>query len=153
MNPEYKDKVDTFKEPFKGEAKKILIEVEAPQGDDAPNPDDDAQPQDAVEVDPLADTDDEKDLKKAPKNFYELDRLSYVVRAIDFECAALPVGAVKLTSEHQLRYNDTFKGLSQTDAAKITSYQHFRAPITEEKQEFISSFHFSIADLLIIPFY
>ena len=46
------------------------------------------------------------------KNFTELDRLAYVVRSIDNDCALAPVGAFKLTPTHELRYNDAFNGLS-----------------------------------------
>jgi hypothetical protein len=75
--------------------------------------------------------------QEPPKNYTELDRLAYVVRAIDFDCAALPVGAVKLSPTHELRYNDTFKGLITSEAADLSNYQHFRNPVTEEMKEFI----------------
>jgi hypothetical protein len=75
--------------------------------------------------------------QEPPKNYTELDRLAYVVRAIDFDCAALPVGALKLTPNHELRYNDSFKGLSTSEAADLSNYQHFRQPVTEEMKEFI----------------
>jgi len=54
------------------------------------------------------------------------------------DCAALPVGAVKLSPTHELRYNDTFKGLNISEAAELKNYQHFRNPLTEDKKEFIS---------------
>jgi radial spoke head protein 9 len=38
----------------------------------------------------------------------EVDRLAFVVRAIEIECASLPVGSLKLLPNHELRYNKTF---------------------------------------------
>ena len=51
-------------------------------------------------------------MKIPPKNFTELDRLAYVVRAIDVDCQIVPVGAFKLSPEHELHYNYNFKGLN-----------------------------------------
>lgn len=85
----------------------------------------------------LEDTDDEEE-EKEPQNFLEKDRLAYVVRAIDNDCATLPIGALKLSPLHELRYNDAFKGLSIQDALSLSSYQHFRPVQTEEMKEFIS---------------
>lgn len=139
INLEFRDKVDGFRGPFKGQHDDILIPV--PEGDgDAPaddikqDVDDDGQPK---EIDPLAITDEDIEIKKPPKPFTELDRLAYVVRSIDQECASLPVGALKLTPTHQLRYNETFKGLSMTEAVKLQNYQHFKPAATEEKLDFI----------------
>ena len=39
-------------------------------------------------------------LKIKPKNFKELDRLAYVVRTIETQCATVPIGAFKLTPMH-----------------------------------------------------
>jgi radial spoke head protein 9 len=64
-------------------------------------------------------SDDELDIKVPPKNFTELDRLAYVVRSIENDCSVLPVGAVKLTPTHELRYNDSFRGLSIENAFSI----------------------------------
>jgi len=61
-------------------------------------------------------------LKIPPKNFTELDRLAFVVRAIENDCALAPVGAFKLTPTHELRYNDSFKGLSLADVGKLHNY-------------------------------
>jgi radial spoke head protein 9 len=66
------------------------------------------------------------------------------VRAIDNDCASLPVGALKLTPSHELRQNESFKGLNTHDALELKNYQHFRPPTQEDVKEFISiSFHFN----------
>jgi len=57
------------------------------------------------------------DIKIPPKNFTELDRLAYVVRAVENDCSVAPVGAFKLTPTHELRYNDSFKGLALNEVA------------------------------------
>jgi len=139
INNEYKDKVDTIRQPFTGRPEEILINVtgedeeqqEAPRGEEE-------EVKENENRDPLADTDDEAEIKVPPKNFTELDRLAYVVRAIDIDCTALPVGALKLSPTHELRYNDSFKGLSITEASDLKNYQHFRNPLSEEKKEFIT---------------
>ena len=60
------------------------------------------------------------------------------MRAIDNDCSTLPIGALKLTPLHELRYNDAFKGLSIEDSLSLKSYQHFRPVQSEEMKEFIS---------------
>jgi len=78
--------------------------------------------------------------------------LAYVVRAIENDCAALPIGAVKLTPNHEIRPNQTFKGLSIQEGKKLSNYQHFRNVQSKEKKEFIEKgdaiFHFDFLDPL-----
>lgn len=112
--------------------------------DENPDKPKEENPEEANQENPekklLEDTDDEKELKVVPKNFTELDRLAYVVRAIDIDCSVVPVGAFRLTPNHELRYNDEFKGLSLKDIKNVSNYMHFRNPQTVEKQEFIGTF-------------
>ena len=56
----------------------------------------------------------------------ELDRLVYVVFAIENDCAVCPVGAFKLTPQHQVRRNEAFKGLEGEEYLQASNYQHFR---------------------------
>ncbi len=69
--------------------------------------------------DSLASTEEEK---IPPKNFTELDRLAYVVRAIDHETQVVPKGAFKLTPDHELERNRNFSGLRRENALDIKSY-------------------------------
>lgn len=71
------------------------------------------------------------------KNFSELERLSFVVNTIENQCALVPVGALKLTPTHEILVNTCYKGLNQQESLELKSYQHFRKPQSEEKQEFI----------------
>lgn len=83
-------------------------------------------------------------------NFKEIDRLAYVVRSIENDCAIAPVGTFKLTPTHELRYNDSFKGLQMDDLLKPKNYQHLRAPQSLEKKEQIARddalFYFDFLD-------
>ena len=51
----------------------------------------------------------------------------------------VPIGALKLTPAHELRYDDNYKGLTPAEGVSIDNWQHFRAPQTEEKQAVISN--------------
>jgi len=64
--------------------------------------------------------------------------LAYVVRAIENDCASVPVGAFKLTPAHELRYDEHFKGLNPKDAFTLDSWQHFRAPQDPSRISLIS---------------
>lgn len=84
---------ETFQKIFycKGEEPPVVDPVE---GEEKPN-----------------ESDEEENVKVKPKAFTELDRLAYVVRAIENDCSLVPVGAFKLTPTHELRYNDSFRGV------------------------------------------
>lgn len=73
-----------------------------------------------------------------PTFFTELDRLTYVVRAVENDCAAVPIGAFKLTPAHELRYDDNYTGLTPEEALSFTNWQHFRAPQADSKKEIIA---------------
>ena len=106
-----------------------------PDGGDNPNPDDGANNQ--AQINKAVESDEEEEVKVPPKNFTELDRLAYIVRAIETECQLVPVGAYKLTPNHELRLNEAFMGLTLNEASDINNYQHFRNPMSEDKKAFI----------------
>ena len=111
-----------------------------PEGDNPANPEDGGNQAQQKKND----ADEEEDIKVPPKNFTELDRLAYVVRAIETECQLVPIGAYKLTPNHELRLNEAFVGLTLSEAADIQNYQHFRNPISEDKKAFICKFIFEL---------
>ena len=89
------------------------------------------------EVDSLADSEDlaeEANKKPVPDKFTELDKLAYVVRAIENDCSIVPCGAFKITPTHELRYDDNFQGLELNDVDNLNNWQHFRAPQSEDVQ-------------------
>jgi len=86
----------------------------------------------------LSDISEEEEIKIPPKDLtgislsyliniiIELDRLTYVVFAIENDCAIAPVGSFKMTPNHQVRRNESFKGLNKDEAGSLNSYMHFR---------------------------
>jgi len=75
----------------------------------------------------LSDISEEEEIKIPPKDLtgncfiiliinLELDRLTYVVFAIENDCAIAPVGSFKMTPTHQVRRNESFKGLTKDEA-------------------------------------
>ena len=67
----------------------------------------------------------------------EVDRLAYVIRAIEIDCAALPVGSLKLLPNHEIRYNKNYQSVDSQTALRLDNWMHFRHPLTQEKQDLI----------------
>jgi len=72
--------------------------------------------------------------KSISLNVLELDRLTTVVFAIENDCQVCPVGAFKMTPDHQVRRNEAFKGLNGQDACDLSNYMHFRNVQDEQKR-------------------
>jgi len=73
------------------------------------------------------------------RDLTELDRLTFVVYAIENDCQICPVGSFKMTSEHQVRRNEAFCGLAKDQAANLDCYAHFRNVQGAEKKEALDS--------------
>lgn len=56
----------------------------------------------------------------------ELDRLSFVVHSIEYECQIVPVGSYKRTPVGDIHKNEAFRGLKADAAVQLCSYMHFR---------------------------
>ena len=67
-------------------------------------------------------SDEDAEKKEVLVNFKEIDRLAYVVRSIEMDCSLVPVGAYRLTTSHELRYNDSFNGLSTEEANNLKNF-------------------------------
>lgn len=52
----------------------------------------------------------------------ELDRLAYLVNAVETDCQVVPRGSVKMTPIKEVRRNEGFKGLKKDSAFDITNY-------------------------------
>ena len=74
---------------------------------------------------PLEDSSSDDEIKVPPKNFTELDRLSFTIRAIENDCQCVPLGSIKLTPLHEVRRNEAFKGLCPDTAFDLKHYIHF----------------------------
>lgn len=75
-----------------------------------------------------------EEIKVPPKELTEIDRVRFVVSAIENDCQMAPVGAFKMTAHHQLRRNEAFRGLSEEQALSLHSYIHFRNAQSEESK-------------------
>ena len=65
----------------------------------------------------------------------ELDRLAFVVNAIEENCQLVPKGAFKLTPTNEIRYDETFYGLTIQTGNLLENYQHFREPVEQKNRE------------------
>ena len=63
--------------------------------------------------------------------------MKYVTLAIENDCQIAPLGAFKMTSQHQVRRNEAFKGLTQENSLWLENYLHFRNVQTEIKKELL----------------
>ena len=87
-------------------------------------------------MDPLASSESEdENAKIVPVDLKEIDRIHYIVRAIENDCHVVPQGAFKLTTAHEVHRNEAFKGLSISEIFKLNSYSHFRNVQQKEKKE------------------
>jgi hypothetical protein len=78
------------------------------------------------EPDDTASNSGEEKAKKKERVLTELDRLADSVHNIDSNCCVVARGQFVLTATGEILKNDSFKGLSSTDAGKLTSYGLFR---------------------------
>ena len=135
QHTEYVNKYNDF---FTGDHTKILENLETPagEGEGDAQPDADQNEGEGGENAKDIDTESEEDeVKIPPKNLTELDRLAFVVLAIENDCQILPVGSIKLTPLHEVRKNEAFKGLDNETAFLEESYLHFRSAQTKEKKD------------------
>lgn len=80
---------------------------------------------------------DSLELPEGKKGVTELDRLAYIVNAVERECQTVPVGAMKMTPLHEVRRNEGFKGLRGAAAWSLSSYAHFRVVLSKEKRDLV----------------
>lgn len=71
--------------------------------------------------------------EEAAKVLTEVDYLAQVVQEIDFDTAVVPKGAYCVSEEHQVVSAIDFKGLSNMEAASLSSYLHYRPPMSIAK--------------------
>lgn len=133
-NAQNKEKVDTMDSNFTGEPEKVLIEVENKENAEENKANEEGN--EKIEG-KQEDSESEDKIKIIPKNLTELDRLAYVVAAIENDCQTVPNGSFKLTPQHELRREEYFKGLKCEELIDIKNYSHFRNVQTEEKKDFI----------------
>jgi radial spoke head protein 9 len=83
----------------------------------------------------LIELDSNHGLELPKRGVTELDRLSYLVNAVDQDCFLIPQGSFKMTPIKEIRKNEAFKGLKKDQAFKLESYLHFRKPTGKDKKD------------------
>jgi len=136
INAEYRKEAETNVSLFSGEHDKIIIEVKQPEEEEE-NQEAKAEGSQEGGENLEGEEEEEKEEKIPPKNFTELDRLAYVVRAVDVETSVVPLGAFKITPSHELRRNEAFRGLSQENVGLLHNYFHFRNVQSQAKKELL----------------
>ena len=63
----------------------------------------------------------------------ELDRLSYLVNQIDYDCAVVPDPAMKSSQTGELMINLGYTGQTPEEIAMLQSYKHFRSTDEEKR--------------------
>lgn len=141
LNDQHKDKYDKITTVLTGNPKLVLpggqvepVKVPGEGGEGAEG--DQVAKKTVKEIDPLASSEEEDpNALIVPVNMKEIDRVHYLVRAIENDCHVIPQGAIKLTTAHEVARNESFKGLSAAEAFTLANYSHFRNVQTKEKKE------------------
>jgi hypothetical protein len=136
LNDQHIEYIDRDNGFFKGEPNRKL--KQPAEGEEEPP----AEPEEAGEDDEEgakkeldSNESEAEEIKVPPKELTEIDRLNYVVYAIENDCQIAPLGAFKMTSQHQVRRNEAFKGLGASDSLNLTNYVHFRNVQDAQKKE------------------
>jgi len=133
LNDQHKELVNRDTSYFLGDpAKKLNAVAEGEgEGEEPAAAEEEGKEGEEAEED---DKSEEEEIKVPPKDLTEVDRLKYVVLAIENDCQIAPVGAYKMTAQHQVRRNEAFKGLDSSASTDLNSYLHFRNVQTDEKK-------------------
>lgn len=137
LNEQHREAVDRNNELFMGQPKKVLVNVENKEEGEGEEP----APEEAEEGeegagarDNKSDKTEEEEIQVPPKNLREIDRLAYVVRAIEDNCQIVPLNAFKMTPNHEVARNESFHGLCKEESLNLNNYLHFRNVQTPKKK-------------------
>lgn len=71
----------------------------------------------------MSDSLDEEEIqKRLVPELKEKDRLAYLIRAIDADCASLPVGYLKILPSNEIRINRNFKSKKLEDSLSLKNW-------------------------------
>ena len=132
LNDQHKEFIDRDHTFFTGEPNRKLISTQAEGEEEAQEP---PEEEEEGQKEPDSEVSEKEEVQVPPKDLTELDRLKYVVQAIENDCQIAPAGAFKMTSLHQVRRNEAFKGLTSKTSTALNSYVHFRNVQTEAKKK------------------
>lgn len=126
--------VDLDEMPFEGNPDKVLDAAvkENEEGEAEPEAAEAGEEDEEKQQD--SDATEEEEIAVPKRDLKEIDRLTFVVFAIENDCQICPVGSFKMTSEHQVTRNESFNGLKKQDAHVLDNYMHFRNVQTEDKK-------------------
>jgi radial spoke head protein 9 len=127
LNDQHKGAVNNANSYFEGNPKKKLVSVKKEGEEGGEGGDGGAKAEEggaegegaAKNQENLSDLSEEEEIKIPPKDLTELDRLTFVIYAIENDCSIAPVGAFKMTPTHQVRRNEAFRGLAGVDAGSL----------------------------------
>ena len=135
LNTQHKEKYDGIVGGFRGDGKHVYIQVDGhrEEGEEAVK-----EEKSEKERDPLASSSEEDPLKDfIPRNLTEEDRLLYIVHAIENDCNIVPKGSFRMTTEHEVERNASFRGLNTDSAFQLNQYSHFRNCQDQTKKELL----------------
>ena len=121
--------IDSCATYFLGEPNKALNQKDGDDQEAEPPVEEEAEnlsESGSVKKDKDSEQSDEEEIKVPKRNLTEVHRLSYIVNAIENDCHTCPMGAFKMTPEHELRRAEAFRGLDKEQAVQLGNYQHFR---------------------------
>lgn len=135
LNDQHKDFIDRDKSYLTGEPQRKLKQpAEGEDGEAEPAAEEANEEEDGEKKELDSDVSEQEEVKVPPKELVEIDRLKYIVLAIENDCQIAPVGAFKMTAQHQVRRNEAFKGLSSQDSLSLDNYLHFRNVQSDQKK-------------------
>jgi hypothetical protein len=127
LNDQHKDYIDRDKSYLTGEPmRKLKQPAEGEEAEAEAPAEEPADEEDGEKKELDSDVSEPEEVRVPPKELIELDRLKYIVLAIENDCQIAPVGAFKMTSQHQVRRNEAFKGLHANQSLSLDNYLHFR---------------------------
>jgi radial spoke head protein 9 len=89
LNEQHKDAVDRDDNLFMGDPRKVLVNVENKEGDEEEGEgaaEEEEGEEGEEKKDNQSDKTEEEEIQVPPKNLREVDRLAYIVRAIEDNC-------------------------------------------------------------------
>lgn len=135
--------IDKDESPFLGDPAKIIesaVKAEGEEGEEAQDAaGGEGEDEEGEGKEYKSDDSDEQEITVPKRDLTELDRLTFVVYAIENDCQISPIGAFKMTSEHQVRRNEAFGGLNKDQLKNLDNYMHFRNVQSGEKKDALDS--------------
>ena len=129
LNDQHKEFIDLDHSFFTGDPKKKLNQKAEGEGEEAAAEEKGEEEEEGKAKEEDSELSEKEEIEVPKKELTEIDRLKYVVLAIENDCQIAPIGAFKMTAQHQVRRNEAFKGLSNqkgtkpgSDAAQPRSY-------------------------------